>query len=125
MTCERDAIHPWVDIGYAASVTPTPGCDGFVVDVRVVEILGELADGSFLFCGENNAANPAESFEAAPTYLSGSIKWDGCSNLQFDEQESCMLHFCSRKGASNVGVLLERLYDLAREAMPKHAAYLQ
>jgi hypothetical protein len=58
-------------------------------------------------------------FAQAAVYLSGSIKWDGCANLQFDEQERCMLHFCGREDARKVGKLIDRLYDLAAELFPK------
>lgn len=31
-------------------------------------------------------------------FLSGYVRWDGCSNWRFDEQEVVMLHACTQKG---------------------------
>lgn len=62
--------------------------------------------------------NPVKATAEAQVFLSGSIKWDGCSNLQFDEQDNVCLHFCGKKAAMNVGVLLGRLYELAEKHMP-------
>ena len=54
----------------------------------------------------------------AQVFLSGHVKWDGCSNVVFDEQEQAALHFCGKEMATNVGVLLGRIYDLAAELIP-------
>ena len=49
----------------------------------------------------------------APTFLHGDVKWDGCSNIYFDEQDTIMLHFCGMKMATGVGRLLQRMYEIA------------
>lgn len=53
--------------------------------------------------------------DRAQPFLSGTIKWDGCSNLTFDDQALGALHFCGREHAAQVGALIARLYDLAAE----------
>jgi hypothetical protein len=61
---------------------------------------------------------PVKRVSEAELFLSGSVKWDGCSNLRFDHQDNVMLHFCGRKEATSIGVLLGRLYDLAAAMVP-------
>lgn len=48
--------------------------------------------------------------------LSGSIKWDGCSNWDFHCEDG-MIHYCGVKMATSIGRLMERLYDIAAAAM--------
>jgi hypothetical protein len=57
--------------------------------------------------------------DKAATYLSGTIKWDGCCDMKFDAQEECMLHFCGIEGVQNLGKLLEKLYNLADKHIMK------
>lgn len=59
------------------------------------------------------AETNTEDRNLAEVFLRGFIKWDGCSNWNFDCQESCMIHFCGRGDAAGVGKLFDRLYDLA------------
>lgn len=66
-----------------------------------------------------DCSESTENSDDAQVFLSGSIKWDGCANLTFDEQETAALHFCGRSDAQRVGKLLDRLYDLAGELIPK------
>ncbi len=53
----------------------------------------------------------------ADSWLSGSIKWDGCSDWYFNEQDHVMLHFCGLKAATAIGRLMGRMYDIASSRM--------
>lgn len=57
-----------------------------------------------------------ENLAEARADFSGTVKWDGCSNWNFP-RDSC-LHFCTKKSAIDLGVLLGRLYDVAKEELP-------
>lgn len=88
--------------------------------VAEIEAFAVVAtDPALLFEGVGSHGDPrgwTEDVGKAAVYLHGGIKWDGCSNLLFNENaENCCLHFCGRRDASNVGVLLGAMYDLARE----------
>lgn len=72
--------------------------------------------------GSSGFLDFAHSVTEAQVYLHGSLKWDGCCNLYFDQQDKVMLHFCGKKEAENIGVLLGRLYDLAKELVPAYQA---
>lgn len=50
-------------------------------------------------------------------FAHGDLRWDGCSNIAFDEQERAMLHSCGRDHAARLGRLLDAIYDLGREHM--------
>jgi len=43
---------------------------------------------------------------SAEMYAHGHVKWDGCSNWYFDEQDRCMLHGCCRQDILRYGVIL-------------------
>jgi len=56
--------------------------------------------------------------QAAP-YLSGYVKWDGCSDWHFDQQEKAMLHACSREGLARFGNVMQACWDLTAELCPR------
>lgn len=49
-------------------------------------------------------------------FLSGSVKFDGCSNWDFHTDDTLM-HFCDQAEAEGLGRLLGRLYQIARERL--------
>jgi hypothetical protein len=53
-----------------------------------------------------------ENRNAAQAVLSGSIKWDGCSDFSIDDEP---LHFCGRSDMAEFATLLTGIYDLASE----------
>jgi|ERR1700723_2579379 len=59
-----------------------------------------------------------ENISEAEIFLSGFVKWDECSNWLFNIQDDCMIHFCVKEEAEQVGRLFGRLYDLAAELIP-------
>lgn len=56
--------------------------------------------------------------EKAEVYLHGSVKWDGCSNWHFDEQDRAMLHGCHRKDLTRYGEILAACWDWTAETLP-------
>ena len=130
---KRLVYRAWQDIEYYCEVE----VHDYHLEVKVYEMfvfrdVGEAGwDGSETVtpgkCPRGYAFNRADycsspdtvyTTDEAQVFLSGSIKWDGCSNLRFDEQDHVMLHFCSRDEAVAVGTLLGRLYDMAKELIP-------
>jgi len=51
-------------------------------------------------------------------YLRGRVKWDGCSDWNFDEQDRCMLHACDRNGLQRMGEVMARCWDWTAELLP-------
>lgn len=91
-----EETREYKDIGYIVTMTTEDDC-------RVKFKVSKL--GNF-------------DMQSIELYLSGSIKCDGCSNMRFDRQDSAMLHFCSKKEAADIGVLMNRLYELAAGMLP-------
>lgn len=90
-----------------------------VLEFMVFKVTGEYADGTSSFeLRDSSSCDATENLSEAQVFLSGSIKWDGCSNWHFDDQDNCMLHFCGVKDASSIGRLMERMYDITAAEMP-------
>src|SRR5688572_27042548 len=50
----------------------------------------------------------------ADVALRGGIRWDGCSNWDYETHDG-LRHHCSEEDAAAVGTLFRRLYEWARE----------
>jgi putative heme iron utilization protein len=95
--------------------------DDHICDFNVFEISNAFPDKdgtAWNRAGANCWPNDTDNLEDAELFLSGHVKWDACSNWNFDAQESCMIHFCEKQQAENIGVVLGRLYDIAAELIP-------
>lgn len=104
----------WNDIRFAAVAEP----EDYHCEFKVYEIAGSDEDSVVLVGHVNSSPVDTESLDEATVYLHGYVKWDGCSNWYFDEQDRVMLHFCEKEQAQAIGVLLGRLYDWAKELIP-------
>ena len=90
------------------------------VDFKIYEVIG-LAEGATLgvydvpefYTTENDRLT--ESIQEAELYLHGEVKWDGCSNWHFDEQDRVMLHGCARQDVLRFGEVMAACYDWAAE----------
>lgn len=58
------------------------------------------------------------SVEEAEPYMHGEVKWDGCSNWYFDEQNRVMLHGCCKADVQRFGDVMALCWDLAAEMCP-------
>lgn len=116
-------IKHFDDIGYVVWARIGEANDCYV-DVKAYAINARDTDGIYLYqrAGATNSMDLVESINEAELFLSGSVKWDGCSNLRFDEQDHVMLHFCSKKDAVAIGTLLGRVYDIAHDILPRAAS---
>lgn len=116
-----DELRIWEDIEYFAMLKETAEhwCEFAVYELLWLDDDGRPVGNK---AGSTSSPDPASSLEETQVYLHGSIKWDGCSNWLFDEQDSLpgcqsMLHFCGKQSAMNLGVLMERLYEWAAEVI--------
>ena len=53
----------------------------------------------------------------AHRYLHGWVKWDGCSNWHFDEQDRLYLHGCDRHDTTRWGEAMGRCWDWAQDLL--------
>ena len=119
--CER---RDRVDLGYSAVAIPYRSSllplshDIPLVDFDVFQIVNERG-GSILWRSEGMTAgqDPETDDQAqAEVFISGHVKWDGCSNWNIGS-DGVMLHFCSVRQAERLGELLRWLYEWADEMM--------
>lgn len=109
------AIRHYTDIGYTARVTKNL----HLWEFEVFEILSHERQLLWHDNSKIGSPCPVEFLEQAKRFLHGHIRWDGCSNWHFDEQDRVMLHFCDVEQASNIGALFRRLYEWAASEMPE------
>lgn len=90
------------------------------VEFKVYEQAGIGSDGTHYFSIEedNGESLREDKIEDADVFLNGSVKWDGCSNWMFDEQERGWIHACSRDDLVNMGEVMARCRDLAATLLP-------
>ena len=95
--------------------------DPYVVNFWCYDIEGWLDDGKPLYHKKDSPSypDPVETIEEAEMFLHGDVKWDGCSNWYFDEQNIGMLHGCSRQDVTRFGDVLGRCWDIAKGVMEK------
>lgn len=96
--------------------------DGNRVKFTVYDIEG-LEDGDekkplFHKEGSPSHPDPVRTIEEADIYLHGEVKWDGCSNWHFDQQDRVMLHGCSREDVQRYGDIMGACWDWASELLP-------
>lgn len=61
--------------------------------------------------GSTCSPDLVETLEESEVYLHGSVKWDGCSNWHFDEQNRVMLHGCCRQDIQRYGDVMGWCWD--------------
>ena len=79
-------------------------------DVAAYEICAVCDDGTTLFFGKD--LQPTEDFAEADGYLSGYVKWDGCSEFALGQQ-----HFCGPDDYIEHATLLRYIFFRAHELM--------
>ena len=97
--------------------------DGYV-EYQVYEINGYagIDENSIPYwprTGFKSGHDLTDKLDEAELYLHGSVKWDGCSNWSFDEQDrGVMLHGCSRRRLLAHGEIMARCWDWTRTLLP-------
>lgn len=86
---------------------------------KVYRVIGKTASGARVYNrdGYTSSPDPVEDRDAAQVVLSGSIKWDGCSDLTIEDEP---LHLCGRVAAEEFAALLSAVYDVAAELIPSY-----
>lgn len=114
----REELVQFKALGYDALLTfesdPTK-C--YSVEFKAYAHFGVYPDGRVLY-GTGVDKMSTDDVKLAQVFVHGGVKWDGCSNIYFDEQDHVMLHGCSRKDLTNVGLMLGAVFDACQERMP-------
>lgn len=88
--------------------------DVYAIDFELFELFGEAADGRPLY---RSGEAVVENVLGADRYAYGDLRWDGCMNLAFDDQDA-MLHFCGPWGLDSLNEALQAVYEKGLELMP-------
>ncbi len=48
-------------------------------------------------------------------YMKGSIKWDGCANVMFNDDG--YMHFCGQRDFERHNALIRKLYEIAKDSV--------
>ena len=102
-------IKHFDDLFYTVVATPDDGRVNFVI----FEIDSLCDNGIRTYESEDGGLN--EDVNIASPFAHGYVKWDGCSNWHFDEQDRAMIHQCSRQQLLNMGEILAACWDIADE----------
>lgn len=107
-TCTKD----FPDIGFYVVATP----EEYHVEYKIYTVAGREFDGTdyTIPVFRNETTTP----EHAEVFAHGFVKWDGCSNWDFDACQCLMIHACSRKNLTNIGEVLARCWDWTAELLP-------
>ena len=99
------------ELGFTVKIYP----EKYHVKFELFELAGKMTsgprNGERIYAPMNNYP----SLEDAPVYAHGTVKWDGCSDWHFDEQDRCCIHGCSRGRLTGLGVVLGLCWDYASE----------
>lgn len=89
------------------------------IGFKAYRVLGKTESGARIYNRDDykSSPDPIEDRNAAQVMLSGTIKWDGCSDVTIDDEP---LHFCGRSNMEEFTALLSAIYDLAAELIPSY-----
>ena len=102
-------IKVFEDIGFVAIGFPR----GYLANFKVYKLCGITSpDGQLVFTKDSDAVY---EITEAELYLDGNVRWDGCSNWHFDEQDRCCIHGCDRDDLTAIGEIMARCWDWAAD----------
>ena len=89
------------------------------VEYKIYDVVGYNLDNSpeYQKSGSTASPDPVPKITESEVYAHGSVKWDGCSNWYFDEQDKCMLHGCNKKDVVRLGLILGECWDWTSELL--------
>jgi hypothetical protein len=67
--------------------------------------------------GATSSMDDTQSLADAQRVLSCYVKWDGCSDIDFYPDRKGNEHFCGKKSATEIGLVIDQVYEFARETM--------
>jgi hypothetical protein len=115
----------WRDLWTLARATVDPKDEGYSVFISLFhvdgfEMPGGQESGPPLYRYRDSYEQSYDPAHSAP-WLTAWVKWDGCAELTFVSDN---IHICGPDHAQQMAGALTRLYELAAELMPDHAATL-
>ena len=101
-------IQHFDDLKFSVQAFP----DTHSVEFNIYDHLSKQSDGLFtLGYLYGDCMHNSDTMNTAPIYAHGEVKWDGCSNWYFDEQDRVMIHACDKDDLLRLGKILAECYD--------------
>lgn len=85
----------------------------FSVSFKVVEIVARLADSNSIeyeLEGAQDSMDTTGDFDKAQRFISGFVKWDGCSHFYFGDNQG-YIHLCGRREIQKISDLIKIIYN--------------
>jgi len=89
-----------------------------MVEFKIYD-LASLSQPYLYRCDRDSSPEFTESLDEAEIFVQGRVKWDGCSDWYFDEQDRAMIHGCSRSDIQRLGDVLSLCWDWTAELCPE------
>lgn len=113
------------DIGFIATAKmEVENGHCYVVEYTLYEI--KYIDLENIYLNSKNDPNDffgVTDITKAEVFAHGEVKWDGCSNWEFDIDNKVMMHACYREQLINVGLALVECWDWTKELLPYFDGY--
>lgn len=104
------------NLGFTVLATPINDC---VVRFEIYEIVAhrkvtnESATDVIVWRLKDDRQAFTADITKARCFLNGDVKWDGCSNWYFNQQDNAMLHFCSLREIEAISAIMKECWELA------------
>ena len=102
------------DIGFVVVTDPQPRPKSYVMHFKAFKVNGrDTGTDSPSF--DTPDGKDTDKLAEADVFCEGFIRFDGCMNFRFQAQDHGMLHCCGVEEAKKIGLLFDRLYQIAEE----------
>lgn len=115
MTARTARTHDYPELRFVVLST----ADEYVVTYNIYDIEGfdgETDAPLFHRKGATSGPDMVDTVEDSEPFISGSVKWDGCSN--WNMQDGGHFHECSRAGLARIGAILATCWDMTKTLCP-------
>jgi hypothetical protein len=82
-----------------------------------IDMADDEAIKTFARKGSTDSLDITTDFSEAQRVLEGTIKWDGCSDINFYPDTAGNEHYCGKPVAIELGQVIGESYEFARELM--------
>ncbi len=96
-----------------------PSIEFFAAEIVAIDDDGAL----YTLQGASSSDDHARDPRNAERFISGQVKWDGCSHINFGDEHG-YLHLCGRSSFDKVCLTLDKIYERCGEIMKARGGHL-
>jgi hypothetical protein len=79
--------------------------------------INAMGDDGYFFYSKIDDGDVTD-LDIAELSARGLVKWDGCSNWDFGDDNGVMMHFCERVQIEQFNAVLLKCYDMTKDLLP-------